>query len=199
MANNNEVRTTNNGPKSKQELVFDEQLFSRILWEVKGFEKEVFVHIIISKLRQNHRLSNLWFALGLLLYEIERYECAIEAFNFVVRLNPNHKKLWNAKAIALSKVGRVNEATKCYQKALECYGGKRKGYKNIHELVRELEENKARLGLDNMEYEDIEFLMTTILDLESFVTEMFDANSEGEDELDRLISKLRLIEDKIEA
>ena len=55
------------------------------------------------------------------------------------------------------------------------------------------------MGLDNMEYEDIEFLMTTILDLESFVTEMFDANSEGEDELDRLISKLRLIEDKIEA
>ena len=39
----------------------------------------------------------------------------------VGRLNPAHKKLWNAKGLALSRLGRNDEATACFHRSLKCY------------------------------------------------------------------------------
>ena len=100
---------------------FEAQLLSRIGTEIAGLEKEVFQRNLLLRLSRDPKLPNLWFSLGLMLSDAEMYATAIEAYNMVVKLNPAHKKLWNAKGLALSRLGRNDEATDCFHKSLKCY------------------------------------------------------------------------------
>lgn len=100
---------------------FEAELLSRIGSEIAGLEKEAFLRNLLLKLSRDPKLPNLWFSLGLMLSDAEMYASANEAYNMVIKLNPAHKKLWNAKGLALSRLGRNDEATVCYQKSLKCY------------------------------------------------------------------------------
>jgi tetratricopeptide (TPR) repeat protein len=100
---------------------FEARLLSRIGTEIAGLEKESFLRNLLLRLSRDPKLPNLWFSLGLMLSDAEMYATAIEAYNMVVKLNPAHKKLWNAKGLALSRLGRNDEATACFHKSLKCY------------------------------------------------------------------------------
>jgi tetratricopeptide (TPR) repeat protein len=150
----------------------DAELFDKIRDEVKGHPKEGFVRRIITKLAINPKLSNLWFSLGLLLSEAEKYDTANLVFDKVVKLNPDHKKLWTSKANVLVQMGRKDEASECYKKSLESFTGQLDGYNNLMELLDEIKERKGQLGLEEFDDESIEFLATNILDLDSFISEL---------------------------
>lgn len=100
---------------------YEVRLLSRIGAEIGGLEKEAFLRNLLLKLSRDPKLPNLWFSLGLTLSDAEMYAAANEAYNMVARLDPAHKKLWNAKAVALSRLGKNHEATHCFQKSLECF------------------------------------------------------------------------------
>ena len=97
---------------------FEARLLSRIGTEIAGLEKESFLRNLLFRLSRDPKLANLWFSLGLMLSDAEMYATANEVYNMVVKLNPAHKKLWNAKGLALSRLGRNDEATVCFQRSL---------------------------------------------------------------------------------
>jgi tetratricopeptide (TPR) repeat protein len=150
----------------------DKKFFERIKEEIKGLEKEAFMRRILTKLAINPEISNLWFSLGLLLSEEELYETANMAFDKVVALNPDHRKLWTSKANALCQLGRHDDASECYKKSLESFTGQLDGYNDLSDLQEEVKESKKLLGLEEFDDEAIEFLTSNILDLDSFISEL---------------------------
>jgi tetratricopeptide (TPR) repeat protein len=148
------------------------EFFERIKGEIEGLEQEAFMRRILTKLAINPKISNLWFSLGLLLSESEKYELANLVFDKVVILNPDHRKLWTSKANALCQLGRHDEASECYKKSLESFTGQLDGYNTLKELQEEIKENRIELGLEDFDDEAIEFLTSNILDLDSFIQEL---------------------------
>ena len=62
--------------------------------------------------------SNAWVAKGNSLYNLERYEEAIEYYNEAIRLNPEDSDTWVVKGNALAELGRHEEAIECYNEAI---------------------------------------------------------------------------------
>ena len=139
MAAKESKKTKRVGPMSKITRP-DKRLFSRIKSEVKGCEKEVFILRIMLILANDSKNPDHWFSLGLLLSDVEKYDCANEVFNRVVALNPNHNKIWIAKALALSRLKRIDEAAECYKIALRVIEGKTKEDKDIKDLAEYIDE-----------------------------------------------------------
>jgi tetratricopeptide (TPR) repeat protein len=184
--------------KARKILSKDELLFKQIVPEVVGLEKAPIIRRIISKLKQDPRISNFWFSLGMLLSEVEKYEYANEAFNRVVFLNPDHKKLWIAKAAALGNIGRDNEAAYCFKRALQCYDSNlnenmdmKNLVRDIDDLINEVEKRKNQLGLNDMEREDIEYIAPNALDLESFISELLTDRAKEKKWAKDLVIKLK--------
>jgi tetratricopeptide (TPR) repeat protein len=178
-------KKTGHKRKSGKKLSKDELLFKKIVSEVVGLEKGPIIRRIISKLKENPKISNFWFSLGMLLSEVEKHEYANESFNRVVFLNPDHKKLWIAKAAVLGNLGRDDEAAYCFKRALQCYDSNRTEnmeiknlVRDIDDLVNEVEKRKEQLGLNNMEREDIEYITPNSLDLDSFILELLNDRTE---------------------
>ncbi len=189
-------------PSSKK-LSKDEYLFKRIVIEVAGTEKGPIIRKIISKLKEDPKISNFWFSLGMLLSEVEKYDYAIEAFNRVVFLNPDHKKLWIAKAMALGHLGRDDEAASCYKKALQCYDSNQADNLDLKNLVREIddlvdevEKRKVQLGLIDMRREDIEYIAPNSLNLESFISELLNDRAREKKWAKDLVVKLKDLENQ---
>ena len=175
------------------------EFFDRIKGEITGLDQEAFMRRILTKLAINPKISNLWFSLGLLLSETEKYELANLVFEKVVILNPDHRKLWTSKANVLCQLGRHDEASECYKKSLESFTGQLDGFNNLQELQEEIKENRTELGLEDFDDEAIEFLTTNILDLDSFIMELEslanpENSSDAEDAADSLSSKLDELE-----
>jgi len=59
------------------------------------------------------------FVEGMRLLEAGQYEEAVEKFNIVTEIDPDYREAWNAKANALMHLGRNEEATRSFKKALE--------------------------------------------------------------------------------
>ncbi|MFC1716750.1 tetratricopeptide repeat protein [Candidatus Poribacteria bacterium] len=53
------------------------------------------------------------------LYDMGRYEEAIECFDKAIAIAPNHSVAWSDKGMALSNIGRYEEAIECFDKAIE--------------------------------------------------------------------------------
>ncbi len=70
---------------------------------------------ILKKDPRNHKI---WFARGILLAEMGRFEEAIRCFDAAIKLNPGNKAIYNSKASALMNLGEVEEASKWYKRAL---------------------------------------------------------------------------------
>jgi tetratricopeptide (TPR) repeat protein len=56
---------------------------------------------------------------GTALAILERYEEALEAFDKVIELEPNHIDAWNNKGAALHDLGKHEEAIKYFDKVIE--------------------------------------------------------------------------------
>ncbi len=63
--------------------------------------------------------SLAWNNKGFILYEMGKYEEAIQAYDKAIEIDPNYLLVWNNKGIALEKLGRYDEAAECYNKAKE--------------------------------------------------------------------------------
>jgi tetratricopeptide (TPR) repeat protein len=163
--------------------------------EINDDKKRELIRSVLLRLKKNPKSSNLWFSLGVLLSDVEIYEYANEAFDRVANLNPNHKKLWTAKAYALSRLGRGAEASECFKKSLEIFYGKLIGYNDAVELQREVIKRKIQLGMEGFDDASIEFLTANILDLDTFIRELETIEKlEGETALKLESIYLKLIE-----
>jgi tetratricopeptide (TPR) repeat protein len=71
------------------------------------------------QLKKDPKNVNLWFARGELLKSIDEYEKALICYEAVIRLEPDHKVVYNARGRVLEALGRKDEAVESYQKALK--------------------------------------------------------------------------------
>jgi tetratricopeptide (TPR) repeat protein len=71
---------------------------------------------ILKKDPRNHKI---WFARGILLAEMGRFEEAIRCFDAVIKLDPKNKAVYNSKASALLHMGELEQSSEWYRKALD--------------------------------------------------------------------------------
>jgi tetratricopeptide (TPR) repeat protein len=62
--------------------------------------------------------TNSWNNKGTSLFNLGRFEEAIECFNKALDIDSNHAILWSNKGQSLHKLGRYSEAVECYDKSL---------------------------------------------------------------------------------
>ncbi len=201
MAKKESKKTKQVGPVTKITRP-DKRLFSRIKSEVKGCEKEVLILRIMLILANNSKNPDHWFSLGLLLSDVKKYDSSNEVFNRVVTLNPNHSKVWIAKALALNRLKRVDEAAECYKRALRVIEGKTEEGKEIKdlagyidELVTEIERRKGKLDIGNLNNEEIKIITPDIENIEGFIADLLNYIARDENEAKHLLSQLNIPED----
>ena len=52
------------------------------------------------------------------LFNLERYEEAIEYYDKALAIDPNNAKAWYAKGYTLGKLGKYNEAIQAYDRVI---------------------------------------------------------------------------------
>jgi tetratricopeptide (TPR) repeat protein len=86
--------------------------------------RDLAFHNVVTEI--NRTIKNLlislntkegWFEEGYALYELERWEEALVAFEQVSRLDPNHARAYNSKGSVLYALNRYDEAKQAYEKA----------------------------------------------------------------------------------
>ena len=70
---------------------------------------------ILKKDPRNHKI---WFARGILLAEMGRFEEAVRCFDAVMKLDPTNRAVYNSKASSLNQIGKTEESAKWYKRAL---------------------------------------------------------------------------------
>lgn len=61
-----------------------------------------------------------WYKKGVdLYYKQGKFQEAVECFNRVIEMAPNHANAWTEKGICLKELGRYEEALQCFNRALE--------------------------------------------------------------------------------
>jgi tetratricopeptide (TPR) repeat protein len=63
--------------------------------------------------------SEDYFNRGVDLYQRDKYELALEAFDKAIKLKPDFAKAWSNRGLALGELGRYEEALKAFVKAIE--------------------------------------------------------------------------------
>jgi tetratricopeptide (TPR) repeat protein len=58
-----------------------------------------------------------WFDVGLTLYDQDRFNDSIQAYNRAIEINPQFAEAWNNKGINLGLLGRYNEALQAFGNA----------------------------------------------------------------------------------
>lgn len=69
----------------------------------------------MKKVDNLERIAEEWFSLGSTLLLNDKFEEALQAFDKVIKLDPNHPDVWNAKARALTALSRNEEAKECFK------------------------------------------------------------------------------------
>jgi tetratricopeptide (TPR) repeat protein len=183
----------------------DKRLFNRIRLEIKGSEKEVLILQTILRLVKDLKNSDQWFSLGQILSDVERYDCADKVFNRVVALDPNHKKAWRAKALALGMLLRGEEAAECYKRSMGANIGKTDDFKELNELaeyidelVIETENRIDILDIENLNKEDINIIVPDTENMEGFIADLLNYIARDESEAKHLLSQLDIPKDSNE-
>lgn len=63
--------------------------------------------------------QTVWYNHGAVLYYLERYEDAINAFEESIKINPEFPDAWQFKGVALEKLNRDEEANDAFERACE--------------------------------------------------------------------------------
>ncbi len=63
--------------------------------------------------------ETVWYNHGAVLYYLERYEDAINAFEESIKINPEFPDAWQFKGVALEKLNRDEEANDAFERACE--------------------------------------------------------------------------------
>jgi tetratricopeptide (TPR) repeat protein/KaiC/GvpD/RAD55 family RecA-like ATPase len=75
--------------------------------------------MVEKRIKLDPRDPNSWYARGATLSELRLYDKALKCFDTVLKLDKNRKRIWNNKADIYSKMGKFEDAARCYKKALE--------------------------------------------------------------------------------
>jgi|WetSurSiteA1Bulk_404760.scaffolds.fasta_scaffold01260_4 PKD repeat protein len=91
----------------------------------KGVKNSSFIDVVVQSSRDikaNSELANVnamdWVNQGLTLYNQEKYDEAIQAYDKAIELDPNYAAPWNNKGIALGILGKYDEALVCFDEAI---------------------------------------------------------------------------------
>ena len=57
--------------------------------------------------------------LGLIAFQVGKYEIAIENISKAIQANPSSSDFYNNLGVVFKKTGKIEEAVACYRKALE--------------------------------------------------------------------------------
>ncbi len=182
----------------------DKRLFNYIRKEIKGSEKEVSILRIILKLAEDLRNSDQWINLGILLCDIEKYDCAEEVFERAATLNINHYEIRRAKSNAMNRLRGIHEAEEIYKMASAAIIAKQKrnieikdlaGY--IDEMVIETENDRENLVSDDSNNEDMGIIVPDIQNMDVFIVDLLKYIARDENEEKYLLSKLDIHEDSV--
>lgn len=149
------------------------KILSEMKEDTRGLKWEPWIKYITAQLRTEQNSSELWFTLGVMLSEEGKYEISNDALSVVARLNPENKRLWVARAFVFSKLGMHVEAAKCFQKALEAFGGRFEGYENVGELLRELREKRNELAKIGIEV-SVDEIAKNVQEIRTIIGELLD-------------------------
>lgn len=78
------------------------------------------------------------YNLGVVFWNLERYEEAIQAYQRAIELNPNNQDAYNNLGTSLFELGRYEEAIQAYQKAIELDPNEVDPYYNLGEVFWKL-------------------------------------------------------------
>jgi tetratricopeptide (TPR) repeat protein len=62
---------------------------------------------------------NAWYSKGVALYNLGKYNEALECYDRDIRIDPNDAGAWYIKGLALNELGKRNDADRCFAKARE--------------------------------------------------------------------------------
>ena len=86
-----------------------------------------------------------WFDKGNELFDLGKYEEAIQCYDIAIEINPDFEEAYYNKGTALSDLGNKEEAIKCYDKAIELNPDLEKAYNNKGVALSDLGKNEEAI------------------------------------------------------
>ncbi|MGC1120229.1 MAG: tetratricopeptide repeat protein, partial [Candidatus Methanofastidiosia archaeon] len=93
----------------------------------------------------NPKNEDAWNNKGDSLYEMEKYEEALECYSRALEINPKNEDAWNNKGNSLYKMEKYQEALECHKRALEINPKNEDAWIYKGNSLDELEENEEAL------------------------------------------------------
>lgn len=93
-----------------------------VLWQTGGRRTNlslipVLLLVIVTTPALGQLNATEWFDVGLTLYNQDRYNDSIQAYNKVIDIDPQNAVAWNNKGIDLGMLGKYDEALKSFDSA----------------------------------------------------------------------------------
>ncbi|GIW67570.1 MAG: hypothetical protein KatS3mg096_438 [Candidatus Parcubacteria bacterium] len=120
-----------------EELIFDLKLPSELYKELLPEIIDQYIKINIFKPERGHQIQVL-FNLGLALFELNRYEEAIEVYKQVIALSPKYANAYNNLGFFLSEFSLREEAIEAYKQAITLNPKYATAYNNLGNALFEL-------------------------------------------------------------
>ncbi len=79
-----------------------------------------------------------WHLLGVIAYEVQRADLAVEYIQKAIAVNPHDGVYYGNLGLALQGIGRLDDAIQCYQRALQIAPGFVHAYNNFGNVLAEL-------------------------------------------------------------
>jgi len=90
------------------------------------------------------KTANSWYHKGVdLYYKQGKFQEALQSFDRVLEIEPDHAGAWNGRGICLKELGRYEEAIQCFNKVIAINPGDEEVYYNRGEALEKLGKNNG--------------------------------------------------------
>jgi len=72
-----------------------------------------------------------WFYNGMILYDDNKFNESIQAYDKAIQLNPLNEEAWNGKGMDLGTLGRYDEALRAFERATQINSSYAEGWFNM--------------------------------------------------------------------
>lgn len=94
------------------------------------------------------KTANSWYHKGVdLYYKHGKFQEALQSFDRVLEIEPDHAGAWNGRGICLKELGRYEEAIQCFNKVIAINPSDEEVYYNRGEALEKLGKNNGNLKL----------------------------------------------------